>query len=104
MDDKDKEAFMIWGIDQDGDKPLLEGSAYEAWQAACEYKKKEYSNIMDARTRTSQNNAVLSEKLKLAIETMEVIKDFSGSGSGYGNGFGAGFGFGNGYGDGFGYG
>ena len=47
MNDKDKEAFKVWGADQDGDKPLLEGSAYEAWQAACEYKQKEIDDLKE---------------------------------------------------------
>jgi hypothetical protein len=43
----------------------------KAWQAAVEYKQKEYSNIMDAMTQTSQNNAKLvaeNKKLREALE------------------------------------
>lgn len=34
-----------------------------AWQAACEYKQEEYSNIMEAMTRTSQYNFKLQAEL-----------------------------------------
>lgn len=43
----------------------------KGWIAACEYKDKEYSNLIDAMTRTSQNNARLSiiiENQKTVIE------------------------------------
>ena len=45
MDKKDKDEFRVCGSDQDGDNPLLEGAAYEAWQAACEYKQKEIDEL-----------------------------------------------------------
>jgi hypothetical protein len=73
MTDKDKEAF---------EKFMGEGlpfSYYEhcscpdikAWQAAIEYMRKEYSNIMDAMTRTSQVNAKLqAENAKLKAIVM----------------------------------
>lgn len=68
MNDKDKEAYTIY------ENTILQREGYlyiarEAWQAACEYKQKEYSNIMDAMTRTSQNNAKLqAENADLRIE------------------------------------
>lgn len=39
----------------------------KGWMAACDYKDQEYSNLMDAMTRTSQYNAKLkneNDKLK----------------------------------------
>jgi hypothetical protein len=75
MNDKDKEAFNKWLNDQDYKYDTWDGQDYRdgkivsiysetelAWQAACEYKDKEYSNIMDAMTQTSQNNAKLVDE------------------------------------------
>jgi len=47
----------------------------EAHIKELEEKLSHQTQIMDAMTRTSQNNAVLSERLKVAVETMTVIKD-----------------------------
>ena len=47
----------------------------EAWQAACEYKQKEYSNIIDAMTRTSQNNAKLQAENAKLRECVEFYAD-----------------------------
>lgn len=44
----------------------------KGWMAACSHKNQEYSNIMDAMTRTSQNNA----KLKKEIDTLLTDRDF----------------------------
>lgn len=84
MNDESQEAFtkwfcLIWELYPSTYKNLLEGgtkfnSEYlfkfdvqnKAWQAACEYKKEEYSNLMDATTKTSQNNFKLqAENAKL---------------------------------------
>jgi hypothetical protein len=64
MNDKDKEAFRVWGADQDGDKPLLEGSAYEAWQAACEYKQKEIDEIVMEKDFHAETLIELKSKIK----------------------------------------
>jgi len=55
-----------------------------AWKAACNHKDKEYSNLMDAMTQTSQNNAQLKEMLKeeqekcaILIEALEFYADES---------------------------
>jgi len=42
--DKIKEAFQVWGTDQDGDKPLPEGPAYETWLACAEWMMSQASN------------------------------------------------------------
>jgi hypothetical protein len=67
MNDKDKEAFEKWFIQN----PVNKFEAEEAWQAACEYKKEEYSNIMDAMTQTSQYN------FKLQAENAELKQKLS---------------------------
>ncbi|MEY3182461.1 MAG: hypothetical protein RLZ35_446 [Pseudomonadota bacterium] len=67
----DKEAFEKWV--NDDSLSQMEVKLFQAmtenqrimfcsertWQAAVQYKQKEYSNIMDAMTQTSQNNAKL---------------------------------------------
>jgi CHAD domain-containing protein len=65
MNDKDKEAFEKWLNTKAwiGDHAKM-AWCEEAWQAACEYKQKEYSNIMDAMTQTSQYNYKLQAKNK----------------------------------------
>jgi hypothetical protein len=84
MNDKDLEAFECWQkeIIQElkfnnaiGDNKH-KGSLEFAWQAACEYKQKEYSNIMDAMTQTSQYNFKLqaeNKKLREKLETAKII-------------------------------
>ena len=67
MNDKDKEAFSVWGVDQDGNKPLLEGSAYEAWQAACEYKDSDKELLRD-----NMNTIGYNELKKLQIENKKL--------------------------------
>lgn len=47
----------------------------ETWQAACEYKDKEYSNIMDAMTRTSQYNSRLQSENKKLRKALEFYAD-----------------------------
>jgi regulator of replication initiation timing len=72
MKDKDKEEFECWQkeIIQElkfnnviGDNKH-KGSLEFAWQAACEYKKQEYLNLMDAMTQTSQYNFKLQTENK----------------------------------------
>lgn len=68
MNDKDKEAFIKYicshdqGILQHSDDTDID-VAERAWQAACEYMQEEYSNIMEAMTRTSQYNSKLQAEL-----------------------------------------
>jgi len=73
MNDKDEKAFEDWY----GDKPKNYASLYlqnkKAWQAACEYKREEYSNIMDAITQTSQYNFKLQAENKKLREALEKI-------------------------------
>jgi len=75
MNDKDKEAFNEW---RNSTSTRLD--IHDAWQAACEYNRKEYSNIMDAMTQTSQynfklqaENKKLREALELTIKTAEYV-------------------------------
>jgi hypothetical protein len=53
------------------------GSIYDhmktAWDTACKYKNKEHSNLIDAMTQTSQNNAQLKEMLKEEQEKIKII-------------------------------
>ena len=81
MNDKDKEAFKIWGTDQDGDEPLYEGAAYEAWQAACEYKDNEFSETMVAIKSCVQAKVYLKLKQqeveKLEAENAELKQKLS---------------------------
>lgn len=83
MNDKDKEAFEKWwqnmydsyvefrdwqGCDITFDK---KEDMQIGWQAACEYKNKEYSDIADARMQTSLNNVKLeaeNAKLRECVE------------------------------------
>lgn len=65
MNDKDKEAFdYFWeykcGVNSED---CGKDDVRIVWQAACDYKQKEYSNIMDAMTQTSQNNFKLGKEL-----------------------------------------
>lgn len=82
MNDKDKEAFEKWWDEERGGKPLNEDHVpvtekqlyrweNEAWQAACDYKDKEYSNLIDAMTRTSQYNSRLQAENKKLKEVLE---------------------------------
>ena len=75
MNDQDKEAFVNWYQEYfkiNGITILnIPHHFIEAWQAACEYKQKEYSNIMDAMTQTSQYNSKLqaeNAKLRECVE------------------------------------
>ena len=74
MNDKDEKAFEDWY----GDKPKNYASLYlqnkKAWQAACEYKREEYSNIMDAITQTSQYNFKLQAENKKLIDMVIELK------------------------------
>lgn len=79
MNDKDKEAFKEWGADQDGDSPLLKGAAYEAWQAACEYKDKSLIN----GTRMKQMNEEI-ERLKAENEKLRKCVDWYADFNSYG--------------------
>ena len=54
MNDKDKEAFEKWELDyfgQNDNCPHYMLHIKNTWQAACEYKREEYSNLMDAMTQ-----------------------------------------------------
>jgi hypothetical protein len=73
MNDKDKEAFEKWGSDEDGDKPLLEGSAYEAWQAAVEYKDKELMEWKKAARSEAQMLNEERERSKILVEALTYI-------------------------------
>ena len=77
MSNKDKEAFDKWFLEtyrydyKDLVIPESIKPQKEAWQAAIEYMRKEYSNIMDAMTKTSQNNFKLqaeNAKLRKCVE------------------------------------
>ena len=78
MNDKDKEAFDKWFIEEyryDYNRLVIPESVNpqkEAWQAACEYKREEYSNLMDAMTRTSQYNHKLQAENKKLREALEL--------------------------------
>jgi uncharacterized protein YigA (DUF484 family) len=83
----DKEAFEKWYAKQDkaGVFGNDDTSYVElAWEAACAYKKEEYSNIMDAMTKTSQNNAELQAKnaeLEKKLTDAENWKEIYGASS-----------------------
>jgi regulator of replication initiation timing len=66
MEEKDKEAFNEW---RNSTSTRLD--IHDAWKAACEYSKQEYSNIMDAMSRTSHNNAKLQAENKKLREALE---------------------------------
>jgi hypothetical protein len=86
MNDKDLEAFECWQkeIIQElkfnnaiGDNKH-KGSLEFAWQAACNYKRDEYSNLMDAMTQTSQYNYKLqaeNKKLREALSNWILWED-----------------------------
>jgi hypothetical protein len=74
MNDKDKEVFEKWfksmgeyyGLGFEWHKSFH----LSTWKAAIEYKQKEYSNLMDAMTQTSQNNAKLVAENKKLHEAL----------------------------------
>jgi regulator of replication initiation timing len=68
---KDKEAFNEW---RNSTSTRLD--IHDAWQAACEYSKQEYSNIMDAMSRTSHNNAKLQAENKKLREALDDISNY----------------------------
>jgi hypothetical protein len=76
MNDKDKEAFDEW-LSEAGNH-YADALAYEfekhlcfvSWQAACNYKRDEYSNLMKAMTQTSQNNFKLQAENKKLREAL----------------------------------
>ncbi len=81
MNDKDKEAFDNWkefniksivGLSEDAAREKLSCvmTPEGVWQAACEYKQKEYSNLMDAMTQTSQYNYKLQAENKKLREAL----------------------------------
>ena len=83
MNEKDLEAFECWQkeIIQElkfnnaiGDNKH-KGSLKFAWQAACKYKQKEYSNIIGAMTQTSQNNFKLQAENKQLREALIKISE-----------------------------
>jgi hypothetical protein len=74
MNGKDKEVFEAWWKEYTSnlsDTPT-EWDVHDAWQAACEYKREEYSNIMDAITQTSQYNFKLQAENKKLREALEL--------------------------------
>jgi translation initiation factor 2 alpha subunit (eIF-2alpha) len=73
MNDKDKEAFIEW--ENINEHLYLKGDLDQAWRAACKYKQKEYSNIMDAMAQTSQNNTKLLAENKKLRDALEQIKN-----------------------------
>jgi regulator of replication initiation timing len=85
MNDKDKEAFDEWlktniknASVSDIGKVFFVTDFAKVWQAACEYKQKEYSNIMDAMTQTSQYNYKLqaeNKKLREALSNWILWED-----------------------------
>ena len=68
MNDKDKEAFNEW---RNSTSTRLD--IHDAWQAACNYKRDEYSNLMGAMTQTSQNNYKLQAENKKLREALEEL-------------------------------
>ena len=92
MNDKDKEAFDDWkNKTQFNFEFQIQGEKIEvpelfkewciggmgvSWQAACEYKQEEYSNIMDAMTQTSQYNYKLQAENKKLREALQSIGYF----------------------------
>lgn len=75
MNDKDKEAFEKWWH-REANHSTVRPS--ETWQAACDYKRDEYSSIMQAMTQTSQNNFKLQAEndiLSGEIFTYKKISD-----------------------------
>lgn len=76
---KDLEAFeKAWIRDVNNDWVYAELSkqvketAFDIWLAAIAYKNQEYSNIMDAMTRTSQNNGELKKEID---ELKQVVRE-----------------------------
>jgi len=83
MNDKDKEAFDKWWISNKYEltpfywhnTSLVGSEILATWQAACEYKRDEYLNIMKAMTQTSQNNFKLQDENKKLREALEFYAD-----------------------------
>lgn len=81
MNDKDSEAFEKWWYDfcfgdysQSDVRTLPIDNIIKAWQAACDYKCDEYSNIMQAMTQTSQNNFKLQAENKKLRDALRFIR------------------------------
>ncbi len=73
MNDKDKESFKSWFEQDRKEFEAREPATYtdsdewcmrKGWVAACKYKDKEYSNLMDAMSKTSQYNFKLQAENK----------------------------------------
>jgi hypothetical protein len=75
MNEQDKKAFEEWGSDQDGDRPMLEGAAYETWQAACEYKQKEIDAWEKGFQSLTYSIEQLQEQNKKLRECVEFCVD-----------------------------
>jgi hypothetical protein len=79
MNDKDKEAFEKWELDyfgQNDNCPHYMLHIKNTWQAACEYKQKDYKTILDAMYLISQNYKNLeakNKKLKDALENCLIM-------------------------------
>lgn len=82
MSDKDKTTFEKWWMDGFkgmSDKEIIKykdvgkQNALNGWQAACEHKQKEYSNIIDAMTQTSQKNAKLVAENKRLRDVLNTL-------------------------------
>lgn len=88
MKNEDKEAFEKWFASLDDSHlsrviKLNRGASQEAYQAAITYKNQECSNIMDAMTRTSQNNAKLQAENAKLRECVEFYADLDEEAIGY---------------------
>lgn len=76
MNEKDKEAFESWFNENSYDYYGYEKNNQEiGWESACLYKDREYSNLMDAMTKTSQNNAKLQAENSKLIEVVKFYAD-----------------------------
>ena len=70
MNDKEKEEFDKWFKDFCSVRHTKH-DCFSGWQAACEYKNKEYSDIADARMQTSLNNVKLEAENAKLIESLK---------------------------------
>jgi hypothetical protein len=85
MNDKDKEPFKSWFEQDRKEFEAREPATYtdsdewcmrKGWIAACKYKDKEYSNLMDAMSKTSQYNFKLQAENKKLREALQSIGYF----------------------------
>lgn len=95
MNDKDKEAFrkcrdmseFYASCVADQKTALVPEDVCEGfvagWQAACEYKNREYSDIVEARIQTSFNNVKLQAENAKLRECVEFYADLDEEAIGY---------------------